>query len=104
MLDLVEQAVARDAFVSYDANLRESFIDDRDRTRREVHELGARCSLVKLSDEDAELLDPDADPDDVARSLLSGERTQLVAAHPRRGWCHRVHRGGETSERPRRSR
>jgi fructokinase len=78
VLDLVEQACAREAFVSYDANLRESFMDDREHTWRDVQSLGARCTLVKLSDEDAELLDPDSDPDDVARTLLSGERTELV--------------------------
>lgn len=78
VLDLVKQACARDAFVSYDANLRESFMDDREATWHGVQSLGARCTLVKLSDEDAELLLPDTDPDDVARTLLGGERTQLV--------------------------
>jgi len=78
VLDLVEQACARDVFVSYDANLRESFVDDREATWRGVRSLGSRCTLVKLSDEDAELLDPDSAPDDVARTLLEGERTRLV--------------------------
>jgi fructokinase len=78
VLDLVEQACGREVFVSYDANLRETFMDDRERTWRDVRALGARCTLVKLSDEDAELLDPDSDPDDVARTLLQGERTRLV--------------------------
>ena len=78
VLDLVEQACAREVFVSYDANLRDSFMDDRENAWRDVRALGARCTLVKLSDEDAELLEPDADPDDVARTLLRGERTQLV--------------------------
>ena len=78
VLDLVEQAVDRDVFVSYDANVRESFMDDRESAWRGVQSLGARCTLVKLSDEDAELLDPDSDPDDVARTLLRGERTRLV--------------------------
>lgn len=78
VLDLVEQACARDVFVSYDANLRESFMEDRERHWRDVRSLGARCTLVKLSDEDAELLDPDSSPDDVARALLRGDRTQLV--------------------------
>ena len=78
VLDLVEQACARGVFVSYDANLRESFMDDRERAWRDVQALGARCTLVKLSDEDAELLDPDSDPDDVARTLLRGERTRMV--------------------------
>ena len=59
VLDLVEQAVARDVFVSYDANLRETFVDDRDRTGgdRCTSDCAARCSLVKLSDEDALLAD-----------------------------------------------
>ncbi|MEO7352184.1 MAG: carbohydrate kinase [Marmoricola sp.] len=78
VLDLVEQACARDGFVSFDANLRESFVEDRDRIRREVKELAARCTLVKLSDEDALVLDPATDPDDFARELLAGERTRVV--------------------------
>jgi len=78
VLDLVEQACSREVFVSYDANLRESFMDDREQAWQDVRSLGARCTLVKLSDEDAELLQPDSDPDDVARTLLQGERTQLV--------------------------
>ncbi len=78
VLDLVEQACQRQLFVSYDANLRESFLDDRERTWRDVRDLGARCTLVKLSDEDAGLLDPESSPDDVARALLEGERTELV--------------------------
>lgn len=76
--DLVDQAVGRDLFVSMDANLRESFVDDRARVWDAVRELGSRCTLVKLSDEDAELLDPDNDVDDVARELLTGARTRLV--------------------------
>lgn len=78
VIDLVEQANARDTFVSFDANLRASFVEDRERTRRQVQELGARCSLVKLSDEDAELIRPETDPDDFARELLRGERTRIV--------------------------
>lgn len=76
--DLVDQAVARDLFVSYDANLRETFVEDRARVWAAVRELGSRCTLVKLSDEDAGLLDPDLAVDDVARALLAGERTRLV--------------------------
>jgi fructokinase len=78
VLDLVEQACAREVVVSYDANLRESFVEDRERAWRDVRALAARCTLVKLSDEDAELLDPGSDPDDVARTLLGGARTTLV--------------------------
>ena len=91
----------RDVFVSYDANLRESFVDDRDRTRRQVLELAARCALVKLSDEDALLIDPAADPDDVARGLLAGERTQLVLLTRGAGGATAFTAEGETSARPR---
>ena len=76
VLDLVEQACSREVFVSYDANLRESFIDGPDSARRDVLALAQRCTLVKLSDEDAEALGED--PDDFARALTQGERTQLV--------------------------
>jgi fructokinase len=78
VIDLVEQAVGREVFVSYDANLRPAFVDDREQTWADVRELGARCTLVKLSDEDAALLDPASDPGDVARTLLRGERTRMV--------------------------
>jgi len=78
VLDLVQQAGQRELFVSYDANLREVFIEDRARTRDDVLALGAQCTLVKLSDEDAAVLDPGGDPDDFARLLVGGERTRLV--------------------------
>lgn len=77
VLDLVEQAYAREVFVSFDPNLRRSFIDDHTQTWRDLEAVAERCSLVKLSDEDARLLHPDADPGDIARSLLS-DRTELV--------------------------
>ena len=76
--DLVDQAADADLFVSYDPNLRDGFVGDRDEAWRDVRSLGARCTLVKLSDEDAELLRPGTDPDDLARTLLEGERTRLV--------------------------
>jgi fructokinase len=101
VLDLVEQACARDAFVSFDANLRESFVDDRARTRRQVLELGARCTLVKLSDEDADLLAPGADPDDFARSLLDGERTRIVLLTRGPDGATAFTTEGEVSVRPR---
>jgi fructokinase len=99
--DLVEQACAREVFVSYDANLRESFMDDREQAWKDVQALGSRCTLVKLSDEDAELLEPDADPDDVARSLLDGERTQLVVLTRGADGATAFTAGSEWSGRPR---
>jgi fructokinase len=101
VIDLVEQACARGVFVSYDANLREAFLDDRERTWRDVRSLGARCTLVKLSDEDAELLVPDSDPSDVARTLLAGERTRMVLLTRGAGGATGYADGVEVSATPR---
>lgn len=78
VLDLVEQAWARDVFVSYDPNVRAPALADRGSSWRDVESLADRAHLVKLSEQDIDLLHPGADPDDVARSLLTGERTELV--------------------------
>lgn len=78
VLDLVEQAWERDVFVSYDPNLRADFITDPEAVRRDVESLAARSCLVKLSEEDAGVLHPGADPGDIARSLLGAGRTELV--------------------------
>lgn len=78
VLDLVEQAWARDVAVSYDPNIRAGFVEDRDQVWRDVEALADRCRIVKLSDEDVRLLHPGADPQDIAASLLGGERTELV--------------------------
>ncbi|MDQ6688740.1 MAG: PfkB family carbohydrate kinase, partial [Actinomycetota bacterium] len=78
VLDLVDQAYARDVFVSFDPNVRSGFLDDRSGTWRDIESIAERANLVKLSEEDVELLQPGADPEDIARSLLTGERTELV--------------------------
>jgi fructokinase len=78
VLDLVEQAYGRDVFVSYDPNLRAGFVDDRAQVWRDVEALADHSALVKISDQDVALLHPEADPDDIARSLLNGSRTELV--------------------------
>lgn len=80
VLDLVEQAWARDVFVSYDPNVRAGHLTDHDHDHAwlDIESLAGRAHLVKLSEQDVELLHPGADPDDVARSLLTGDRTELV--------------------------
>jgi fructokinase len=78
VLDLVEQAWARGVFVSYDPNVRPAFVDDRRSAWRDLETLADRATMVKLSEEDVAALHPGADPDDIARSLLAGERTELV--------------------------
>jgi fructokinase len=78
VLDLVDQAYARDVAVTFDPNVRPAFVEDRAQLWRDIESLAQRCRLVKLSDVDAALLHPGADPGDIARSLLSAERTELV--------------------------
>lgn len=78
VLDLVDQAVRADRFTSYDPNLRASFVEDPNTAWSQTRELAARCTLVKLSDEDAALLRPGSEAPLTARLLLAGERTRLV--------------------------
>ena len=78
VLDLVDQAYARDVSACYDPNVRPAFVDSPDQVWRDVEALAERCTVVKISDADVELLLPGAAPEDVARSLLEGERTELV--------------------------
>lgn len=78
VIDLVDRAWGRDVFISFDPNLRGQFLGDPEQAWRDVESLAERAALVKLSDEDVELMHPGADPADIARSLLSGERTELV--------------------------
>ncbi|MCW2856819.1 MAG: sugar kinase [Marmoricola sp.] len=78
VLDLVEQAWALDVFVSYDPNVRAQVLIGQDQSWRDVESLADRAHLVKLSEHDIALLHPGADPDVIARSLLTGDRTELV--------------------------
>jgi fructokinase len=78
VLDLGDQAYARGVVVSYDPNVREAVLEDPGRMWRDVETLADRCHVVKLSEEDVGHLHPGADPSDIARSLLTGERTELV--------------------------
>ena len=78
VLDLVEQAWAREVFVSYDPNVRAPLVADPVQAWGDIESLAARAQLVKLSDQDVAVLHPGADPEDIARSLLQGERTELV--------------------------
>jgi fructokinase len=78
VLDLVDQAWARDVFVSYDPNVRAPLVGDPVQAWRDIEALAGRAHLVKLSDQDVAVLHPGADAEDIARSLLAGERTELV--------------------------
>lgn len=76
--DLVRQANEAELLVSYDPNIRPAFVTDAAETWREVVELGARCRLVKISDEDLETLRPGRSVESLARELLAGSETELV--------------------------
>ena len=78
VVDLVAQAVEAGTFVSYDPNIRPFFLEDPDTAWREVLELARGARLVKLSDEDLELLRPGGDAEQTCRELLAGEETELV--------------------------
>jgi fructokinase len=78
VLDLVRRAGDAGTFVSYDPNIRPFFLEDPDTAWREVLELGRGARLVKLSDEDLELLRPGEGHEDVCRELLAAEQTELV--------------------------
>lgn len=80
VLDLVEQAWARDVFVSYDPNVRAGHLTDHDHDQAwgDIESLADRAQLVKLSEQDIAFLHPGADPAQIARSLLTGDRTELV--------------------------
>lgn len=74
VIDLLRQARAAGAFVSYDPNVRPAFLTSWD----EIAEVAAFADVVKMSDEDLELLRPDTATAAVAHDLLAGDRTHLV--------------------------
>lgn len=73
VLDLLAQARQAEAFVSYDPNVRPAFLPSWD----EVAEVASFADVVKLSDEDLELLRPGVSTAEVVGELLAG-RTHLV--------------------------
>ena len=76
--DLVRQAREADVFVSYDPNVRATFVTDPVAAWEEVAEIASQAELVKVSDEDLAVLRPGADPAESARLLLAGGTTELV--------------------------
>ncbi len=78
VLDLVDQAVARGLLVSYDLNVRESFVSDRAAAWESARQLAHRCSVVKLSDEDALVLAPHQSPEETSLELLDETPGRLV--------------------------
>ena len=65
----VEQASAH-SFIAYDPNIRPSIEPDPEVWKATIRKLGAHAGFIKLSDEDAEFLEPSMSPKDYAKSLL----------------------------------
>lgn len=78
VLELVDEATAHKHMLSYDINLRAAHVSNPDATWRDVVSVASRCSLVRLSEADSELMRPGVSPDEVCRELLRGTRTKVV--------------------------
>ncbi len=74
VLDLLEQARAAGVFVSYDPNVRPAFLP----TWADIAAVADHADVVKMSDEDLELLRPGTSTATVAHELLRNGRTCLV--------------------------
>ena len=74
VLDLLEQARGAGVLVSYDPNVRPAFLP----TWADIAAVAEHADVVKMSDEDLELLRPDTATAAVAHELLGNGRTRLV--------------------------
>jgi fructokinase len=69
-LEAVVEERGADALVVVDPNCRPSVIPDAEAYRRRLHRLLARTHVVKLSQEDLAVLEPERPPAEAARALL----------------------------------
>jgi fructokinase len=77
VLTMVEEASGKELLISYDPNARPSLTPDAAQAWRDVREVAAAASIVKLSDEDLAFLAPGTTPEELAALLLQGP-TRLV--------------------------
>lgn len=82
---LVTRAHERDRPVSYDPNIRVSVEPDVQVWRQAFADVSPHACLIKMSDEDAEVLFPGVEPAEIIRLLTSDSTNRLVA----------ITRGGE---------
>jgi fructokinase len=78
VVDLLDQAVAAGAFVSYDPNARPVFLPPAPQAWEDFDQVAAHAELVKMSDEDVHAFAPASTPAEVAKHLLGNGRTRLV--------------------------
>lgn len=74
VLALLAEAAGRDVLVTYDPNVRPGLLP----SWHDVARVAADVDVVKMSDEDLELLRPEEPVQTVARELLDNGRTRLV--------------------------
>ena len=82
---LAHQASAAGKVVSIDLNIRPSFIRDENSTRARYNRLLKVADIVKISDEDAEWLFPEAAPADAAMRLLDVGPKLILRTHGSEG-------------------
>ena len=84
LLALAERERGR-RFISLDPNVRTNVEPDAARWRREVERFARTADLVKLSEEDLGHLDPEAEPDRLARAWIDGGARIVVLTRGARG-------------------
>lgn len=76
--NLATKLSERDIPVTFDPNIREAFIHDRDDYMRRFQKVLTATDLLKLSDEDIEWLFPGTDMEEVAQKLFENEDLGLL--------------------------
>jgi len=77
-IDIVDEAVRRNALLSIDPNVRPSLIDDFAGYKERLSRFLDQAHVVKLSDEDVAALDPGISVEAYARHLLARPHCRLV--------------------------
>jgi fructokinase len=94
---IVQQARETGTVVTYDPNVRPAISEDARLAWTQVQEWAALADVVKLSDDDAAFLQPEAPVDAVIETFLAAPRTRLVVVTQGAGGTtlatreHRVH-------------
>ena len=83
--ELAQRAAQAGKVISIDLNIRPGFISNERATRERYNRLLRIADIVKISDEDAEWLFPDADPGDTATRLLDIGPKLILRTHGSEG-------------------
>ncbi len=77
-LDVVREAIARGATISFDINVRDKLVDDEVGYRARLSDFLDLAHVIKLSEEDHEWLAPETSIADFAAALLKRPNCELV--------------------------